>query len=47
MTASASWAISPRVDGFWRAWRADGIPLGVYPTRDEARAAVIKAGRPS
>ena len=33
------------VDGFWRAWRADGIPLGVFPTRDEARAAVIKAGR--
>ena len=35
------------VDGFWRAWREDGIPLGVHRTWDEARGAVIKAGRPS
>jgi len=33
------------VDGFWRAWREDGVPLGVHATRDEARAAIIKAGR--
>ena len=33
------------VDGYWRAWREDGIPLGIFPTRDEARAAVIRAGR--
>ena len=33
------------VDGFWRAWREDGIPLGIFPRWDEARFAVIKAGR--
>ena len=31
----------------WRAWNAAGLPLGVHPSRDEARAAIIKAGRPS
>ena len=34
-----------RVEGRGRVWRADGIPLGIFPTRDKARAAVIKAGR--
>ena len=33
------------VNGSWRAWRADGIPLGVLPSRDEARAAIIKVGQ--
>ena len=33
------------VDCSWRAWRADGIPIAIFPTRDEARAAVIRAGR--
>ena len=33
------------VGGFVRAWKANGIPLGLFGTKAEAQAAVLAVGR--